>query len=441
MTQNVFVSYAREDAISENNLIDEFLKHGKPRVRRGEISIFKDTERIDFGEQWRKRIDEELEKTDIAILMISVNFLNSDFIFEHELKVLLEKHKNDGVRILPVLLGTCDWEYEKEIEQFQIFPDANEPLASMNENLFAERALQFFQTVLPANYTEDFTNDSDFQIEKEQSENFEIESKKKSAEQIFEESALERWDTFRDDVKNRSYTVEEAADFNKVRSEDVYSFLKSRGYSKPKAFAKTPWFLTSMQFLELQSEFLRTTKLNEHEMEELFKKYHPNNYLEYQSIFNTLLAWGNKNLIDKKLGKIYWGQNTSSSDLGSVGWIYWKEGRKTSKDKYFLFRVGAKGDISPSFWWNTQNYSNEDKQPFNSFNFQSSVLEKFAKIGFSEFGGELTQNNENLASVAKDNAFTKRDHFVDLAKLSDEKTIQSFLEIFEEIIEEINLTH
>ena len=145
MTQNVFVSYAREDASSENNLIDEFLKHGSLRVRRGEISIFKDTERIDFGEQWRKRIDEELEKTDIAILMISVNFLNSEFIFEHELKVLLEKHKNDGVRILPVLLGTCDWEYAKEIEQFQIFPDANEPLSSMNENLFAERALEFFK--------------------------------------------------------------------------------------------------------------------------------------------------------------------------------------------------------------------------------------------------------------------------------------------------------
>ena len=82
MTQNVFVSYAREDANSENNLIDEFLKHGSLRVRRKEISIFKDTERIDFGEQWRKRIDEELEKTDIAILMISVNFLNSEFIFE-----------------------------------------------------------------------------------------------------------------------------------------------------------------------------------------------------------------------------------------------------------------------------------------------------------------------------------------------------------------------
>ncbi len=429
MTQNVFVSYAREDASSENNLIDEFLKHGKPRVRRGEISIFKDTERIDFGEQWRKRIDEELEKTDIAILMISVNFLNSDFIFEHELKVLLEKYKNDRVRILPVLLGTCDWEYEKEIEQFQIFPDANEPLASMNENLFAERALEFFKTVLPANYNEKLVVEED-----PLTENF------TSYKVIsFEENALERWKLYKDTISHRFYTVEEAADFNKVKPEDIYSFLKSKGYSKPKAFAKTPWFLTAEQFLELQSEFLRTSKLNEKEMGELFKKYHPNTYFEYQSIFKTLIAWGNKNLINKKLGTIYWGQNTA--DLGSVGWIYWKEGKKTSKDKYFLFRVGAKGEISPSFWWNTQNYSNEDKQPFNSFNFQSSVLEKFAKIGFSEFGGELTQNNENLASVAKDNAFTKRDHFVDLAKLSDKNTLHSFLEIFDEIIEEINLTH
>ncbi len=433
MTQNVFVSYAREDAISENNLIDEFLKHGKPRVRRGEISIFKDTERIDFGEQWRKRIDEELEKTDIAILMISVNFLNSDFIFEHELKVLLEKHKNDGVKILPVLLGTCDWEYEKEIEQFQIFPDANEPLASMNENLFADRALDFFQTVLPQNYNKDF------QSGELQSENLEIDREGKLATLSFEEDALEKWLLNKDDVSRRYYTVEEASKLNKLNYKDVYSFLKSKGYSKPKAFAKTPWFLNVEQMLQLQFEFSKAIKLNEDEMVKLFKKYHPNNYSEYQSIFNTLLAWGNENLINKKLGKIYWGQNTSSTDLGSVGWIYWKEGRKTSKDKYFLFRVGVKGDISPSFWWNTQNYSNVDKYPFNSFNFQSSLLEKFAKLGFSEFGGELTNNNENLASVSKDNAFTKRDHFVDLAKLSDKKTMQNFLGIFDEIIEEINL--
>ena len=54
MTQNVFVSYAREDASSENNLIDEFLKHGKPRVRRGEISIFKDTEESTLGSNGAK---------------------------------------------------------------------------------------------------------------------------------------------------------------------------------------------------------------------------------------------------------------------------------------------------------------------------------------------------------------------------------------------------
>ena len=57
--------------------------------------------------------------------------------------------------------------------------------------------------------------------------------------------------------------------------------------------------------LQLQFEFSKAVKLNKDEMVKLFKKYHPNNYSEYQSIFNTLLDWGNKNLIDKKLGKIY----------------------------------------------------------------------------------------------------------------------------------------
>ena len=38
----VFVSYASDDTLTEDNLIDKFLKHGKPRERRGEIEIFRD---------------------------------------------------------------------------------------------------------------------------------------------------------------------------------------------------------------------------------------------------------------------------------------------------------------------------------------------------------------------------------------------------------------
>ena len=88
-----------------------------------------------------------------------------------------------------------------------------------------------------------------------------------------------------------------------------------------------------------------------------------------------------------------------------------------------------------------KNYSNEEKSPFNDFRFQSSILEKFAQIGFAEFGANLTKDGQNLESVSNNNVFTKRDHFVDLAKLSDEKTLNSFLEIFNEIITEINLSN
>ena len=436
MTNNVFVSYAREDAQSDNNLVDAFLRHGKPRERRGEISIFKDTEQINFGDEWRKKIDEALEKTDIAILMVSVNFLASDFIFEHELQVLLRKHKEEGIKILPILLGECDWVSEPDLEQFQIYPDGNESLKSMNENTFDERAVEFFRTILPQNYkteetvletpssaiyyenTSDFSNDS--------SENF----------NNFFSEAKEFYNKYPNDISRRYYTVEEAADLFKTDYQNVYSFLKFKGYSKPAAFMKTPWFLTAKQVLELQKEFQQTSKLDENQMHELFKKYHPNDYEEYQSIFNTFLQWGNENLIKQNKGTIYWGQNTTGKDLGSVGWIYWKQGRKTSKYKYFLFRISGQGDLSPSFWWNTQNYSNENKTPFNDFEFQLKVLEKFARIGFSEFGVNL--NSENKAvGVGKENIFTKRDSFVDLIKLNSPAKISEFLKIFDEIIEEI----
>ncbi len=443
MTQNIFVSYARQDGIAEDNLIDEFLKHGRSRVRNGEIKIFKDTDRIGFGDEWKKKIDDALEITDVAILMVSVNFLNSDFIFEHELKVLLDKHRNDGVKILPVLLGLCDWENERDIEQFQIYPDGNEPLNSMNQGTFEERAVNFFQSVLPSNYRERLPEIKvDMTLQALRTENKIHDNINNSKNlSMFEAAALERWEIYKDDPKNRSYTVEEAAEFNKANYKDVYSFLLSKGYSKPIAFAKTPWFLTAQQFLEIQSEFSYSVKLTKDEMSKLFQKYHPDKFQDYQMIFDTLLAWSDEKLISKNLGNIYWGQNTRSSDLGSVGWIYWKEGRKTSKYRYFLFRIGAQGTVSPSFWWNTQNYSNEDKSPFNSFNFQASVLERFAKIGLPEFGADLTQDTKNLSSIRSENAFTKRDSFVDLAKLSDKKTLNGFLEIFNEIIEEINLTH
>jgi hypothetical protein len=438
MVNNVFVSYAREDAIAEDNLVDRFLRHGKTRVRSGEISIFKDTEQINFGDEWRKKIDEALDKTDIAILMISVNFLDSDFIFEHELRVLLDKHRNDGVRILPVLLGHCDWENEADLEQFQIFPDGNEPLNSMNENTFEQRAVEFFRTILPQNYRtveklQPTSNNENYDDDLEDSYKDLFERSG-----TFESEALKKYEIHREDVSKRYYTVEEAADLLKVNYKDVYTFLSNKGYSKPIAFMKTPWFLTVMQMLEIQNEFQLTTKLDENQIHELFKKYHPNNYQDYQSIFNTFLHWGNESLINKNSGTIYWGQNTTGNDLGSVGWIYWKDGRKTSKYKYFLFRISAQGLISPSFWWNTQNYSNDDKKPFNNFEFQSSILEKFARIGIPEFGATLNSDQNSISSIKSNNAFTKRDNFVDLSKLSDKQKLTSFLSVFDGIIEHID---
>ena len=64
MTQNVFVSYAREDASSENNLIDEFLKHGNQgfvEAKSQSLKILKESTLVNSGakesmKSWKKLI-------------------------------------------------------------------------------------------------------------------------------------------------------------------------------------------------------------------------------------------------------------------------------------------------------------------------------------------------------------------------------------------------
>ena len=165
MPVNIFVSYARDDVQTDENLIDEFLKHGKARERTGEIEIFKDTERIDFGDVWKNKIDDALEKTDIALLFISANFIASDFIFEHELKVLLKKYRNQNIAILPILLGLCEWDIIEDLSQFQIYPDSEESLRSMNKDVFEAKAMEFFSKVLPRKYPDSRETDNDKNVD------------------------------------------------------------------------------------------------------------------------------------------------------------------------------------------------------------------------------------------------------------------------------------
>jgi len=103
----VFISYAREDNRDpdpKKRWLDRLRTHLKPLEFDGQLTICSDQE-IAIGDDWREHIQTHLDGARAAVLLISSNFMASEFIRNSELPVLLRRAKEQGTRILPVLVG------------------------------------------------------------------------------------------------------------------------------------------------------------------------------------------------------------------------------------------------------------------------------------------------------------------------------------------------
>ena len=125
---HVFVSYSHKDY----RWLDRLRVHLRPLIREDELDLWDDS-RIDPGTNWRNEIQQAIDKANVAILLISADFLASDFISNNELPPLLEKAKNDGTIILPVIVSPCRFSETKNISQFQAVNDPSQPLSSQSK--------------------------------------------------------------------------------------------------------------------------------------------------------------------------------------------------------------------------------------------------------------------------------------------------------------------
>jgi hypothetical protein len=101
----VFISYAHEDEGMKQEL-EKFLITLK---RSDAISVWQDRE-LEGGTEYEEKIRTELYAADIILLLISQDFIASDFIWSKELKTAMERHENGSARVIPVILRECDWQ-------------------------------------------------------------------------------------------------------------------------------------------------------------------------------------------------------------------------------------------------------------------------------------------------------------------------------------------
>jgi len=101
----VFYSYAHKD----EGLRSELAKHLKGLDRRGLIEAWHDHE-ILAGAEWASEISEHLESAHIILLLISADFINSEYAYGVELKRAMERHHAKEATVIPIILRPVNWQ-------------------------------------------------------------------------------------------------------------------------------------------------------------------------------------------------------------------------------------------------------------------------------------------------------------------------------------------
>ncbi|AOS83510.1 hypothetical protein BIU88_04750 [Chlorobaculum limnaeum] len=100
----VFISYSHKDENHRN----ELAKHLNLLKRQNIIQTWYDRE-INAGNEWKIEIDKHLNSAQIILLLVSCDFLASDYCYDIEMTRALERHDNGEARVIPVILRPVDW--------------------------------------------------------------------------------------------------------------------------------------------------------------------------------------------------------------------------------------------------------------------------------------------------------------------------------------------
>ena len=100
---DVFYSYSHKDEI----LRERLETHLKLLKRQGIINDWHDR-RISAGTEWEGQINQYLESAQIILLLISVDFLASDYCYDKEMRRALERHETGEARVIPIILRSVD---------------------------------------------------------------------------------------------------------------------------------------------------------------------------------------------------------------------------------------------------------------------------------------------------------------------------------------------
>lgn len=121
----VFISYSHRD----DTLRDKLRAHLSQLERDGLVQTW-DDRAISAGGEWADEIDERLNQADVILLLVSADFIHSDYCYQKEMKRALERNaaEDDRAIVVPLILRKCDWQ-TAPFAKLQALPRDARPLS------------------------------------------------------------------------------------------------------------------------------------------------------------------------------------------------------------------------------------------------------------------------------------------------------------------------
>ncbi len=120
----LFISYSHKD----EELRQQLDKHLASLKRQKVIEAWHDR-KIEAGMEWAKQIDDNLNKADIILLLISPDFIFSNYCSEIEMEQAIKRHEAGEAIVVPIILEPCDWTW-LPFSKYQAFPKNAKPITT-----------------------------------------------------------------------------------------------------------------------------------------------------------------------------------------------------------------------------------------------------------------------------------------------------------------------
>jgi hypothetical protein len=127
----IFISYAHED-VDFLDRIKVHLKSLETIIEDFKLKIW-DDRMIVAGSPWKEEIQAEITNCSIAILIISADFLSSEFISNEEIPQLMASERQKNTKIIPVIVGPCGFTEHPILNEFQSLNNPSDWIGRMEK--------------------------------------------------------------------------------------------------------------------------------------------------------------------------------------------------------------------------------------------------------------------------------------------------------------------